>query len=197
MIKRKKDKLPPESQEQEPLEELAEAAQTATTSISELEKITLEAKEFKDKYFRALADSENQQKRLQKEKIAFAGFAKEEVLRHLLDPIDQLSSALGHAENASDDIRNWALGFKMILGQFEQTLAQSSVFPFDSLGKTFDAQRHEAIEMLETDEHAPGTIVHEYKRGYLVGDRLLRPAQVKVAKAKLEEKEFSEEKQGE
>ncbi len=196
MSKHKKEKLPSESEETI-LEELCQEAETATTSISELEKITQEAKEFKDKYFRALADSENQQKRLQKEKLAFAGFAKEDVLRHLLDPIDQLSIALGHAENASDDIRNWALGFKMILGQFEQTLAESSVFPFDSLGKPFDPERHEAIEMLETDEHAPGIVIHEYKRGYLAGDRLLRPAHVKVTKAKSQEKQSSEEKQGE
>jgi len=167
--------------------------ESEVTSITELERLTKEASEFKDKYFRALADAENQQKRLQKEKVVFAGFAKEEVLRNLLDPIDQFSNALGHAENASDDIRNWAMGFKMILGQFEEALASSAVAPFDSVGKTFDPERHEALEMVETDEHAPGTIVHEYKRGYLVGDRLLRPAQVKVAKAKNSDKQENQE----
>lgn len=183
-MKRKKDsekKPDPAPKEQE------------ATSITELERLTKEASEFKDKYFRALADAENQQKRLQKEKVAFAGFAKEEVLRNLLDPIDQFSNALGHAENASDDIRNWALGFKMILGQFEEALSSSSVAPFDSVGKSFDPERHEALEMVETDEHPPGTIVHEYKRGYLVGDRLLRPAQVKVAKAKNSETQENQE----
>ncbi len=72
----------------------------------------------------------------------------------------------------------------MILNQFKDVLAANGVTPFVSVGQPFDHTRHEAIEMVETTEFSPGTVVEESLRGYKINsDRILRPARVKVAKA--------------
>ena len=71
----------------------------------------------------------------------------------------------------------------MILTQFKDILASHKVIPFHSEGLKFDPHLHEVIEMEETEKHEEGTIIQEFVRGYKCGDRILRPARVKVAKA--------------
>jgi len=78
-----------------------------------------------------------------------------------------------------------AMGFQMILGQMKEVLNQHGVMPFVSKGEKFDPFRHEAVETEESEEHEEGTILAELLRGYLVGDKVLRAARVKVAKKKL------------
>lgn len=148
----------------------------------EFAKMSEELREWRDKYMRALAESENMRKRLTKEKQEFVEFAKRDLFRDLLDPVDQFTVALAHADNASPDVQQWAMGFKMILTQLEEFLSRQGIKPFDSLGKPFDPSRHEALETIETTEEPDGTILREYKRGYLIHDQLLRPAAVQVAK---------------
>jgi len=158
----------------------------------EFVKMSEELRDWKDKYMRALAESENMRKRLTKERQEFVEFTKRDLFRDLLDPIDQFTAALSHADNASPDVQQWAMGFKMILNQLNEFLSSQGITPFDSLGKTFDPSRHEALETIETEEEPDGTILREYKRGYLIRDQLLRPAAVQVAKTPTQT-----EKQGE
>jgi len=140
--------------------------------------------EFKDKYLRGLAESENLRKRMQKEKQDLMQYAVQGIINDFLNPIDHFENALKFTDQASDDVKHWAIGFQMILNQFKDVLAANGVTPFVSVGQPFDHARHEAIEMVETTEFAPGTVVEESLRGYKVnGDRVLRPARVKVAKA--------------
>lgn len=159
--------------------------ETPTVSVEELERNDLrrQAEEYKDKYFRLLAESENARKRLQKEKQEHTQYALSGVIADFLEPIDQMEVALNHTEKMSDEVKHWAVGFKMILSQFKDVLSNNGVFHFESLGKTFDPHYHEAIEVLHTDNHPAGTIVEETRRGYKMGDRTIRPARVKVAKA--------------
>lgn len=156
--------------------------QEVTLTDIELEKLQDEAKEFKDKYLRQVAESENARKRLQKEKEELMKFAVENVIGDFIKPLDQFDKALGFAEAGSDEVKNWALGFKMILEQFKEVLRENGVQPFDANGE-FDPHLHEAIETVETDEFTPGTIIEQLSRGYKMGQRLIRPAKVKVAKA--------------
>ena len=149
--------------------------------------------DFKDKYFRLLAEMENSRKRLQKEKHEMTRFAIENVLAEVLVPIDTLENALSFSEQMSEDTRNWAKGFGMILGQFKEILANHHIVAFHSHGEKFDPHRHEAVEMEETHEHPDGTILQEFLKGYKSGDRILRAARVKVAKAP--NKEVKEEKE--
>jgi molecular chaperone GrpE len=137
--------------------------------------------DYKDKYFRALAEIENTRKRLQREKIESQSYAIQNVVLDFLQPLDHLEQALKHAADASCEIKHWALGFEMILTQMKQVLEDHGVQLFDSRGQQFDPHQHEAIETEERTDVAPGTIVEEYVRGYKLGSRVIRPAKVKVA----------------
>lgn len=148
----------------------------------ELQKLQEELVEYKRKYLEALAEGENSRKRLQKERQELVERAIREVIIEFLLPIDQLDHALGHAEKSAPEVRNWAIGFEMILSQFKNVLGLHGVTPFVSEGKPFDPHYHEAIELVETDEHPPGIVVQEKLSGYLMGgSRVLRPARVVVS----------------
>ena len=69
----------------------------------------------------------------------------------------------------------------MVVKQLREALRQHEVEGFDSVGEVFDPEWHEAMSQLSTPDHAPGTVAAELKRGYRIGERLLRPAQVMVA----------------
>jgi molecular chaperone GrpE len=138
--------------------------------------------DYKDKYLRLLADVENTRKRIQKEKQEMMRFALDSALTEILGPMDNLENALKFADKMSGEVRNWAQGFQMILAQFKDVLSQNGVTPFISEGQRFDAAKHEAVEMEETDQTPEGTILQEFVKGYSRGDRVIRPARVKVAK---------------
>jgi len=160
-----------------------------TIPADELEQIKSEAEEYKDKYLRLLAEMDNFRKRMQKERIEMTQFGVQNVIVEILNPIDQLENALKFAQQSSEEIKHWALGFQMILNQFKEVLANHGVEPFTSVGKRFDPHYHEAIEMVETNECTPGTIVEESLRGYKMTDKVIRPARVKVSKAPQDKQE--------
>lgn len=152
----------------------------------ELKSMQKEMTEYKDKYLRLLADAENSRKRLQKERQEISRYALEGLVVEFLRPLDNLENALRFAQDMSEEVRNWAFGFQMILTQFKDILAQHGVVPFESIGTQFDPHLHEALEMIESSTHLPGTILEENVRGYKMGDRTIRAARVKVAKSKEE-----------
>lgn len=168
--------------EQEEIQATAQSPKMVTVTDEELKSLRREATEYKDKYLRLLADVDNSRKRMQKEKMENSRYAVEGLLVDFLHPLDNLENALKFAEQMSDEIKHWALGFQMILSQFKDVLTNNGVQPMISKGAHFDPHCHEAVEMIETDEEDPGTIVEECVRGYKMGDRTIRPARVKVAK---------------
>ena len=147
-----------------------------------LEKVTKEAAEFKEKYFRALAEMENTRKRLQQEKQEMIGYAVGNMLSEFLIPLDNLENALRYTDNLSDELKNWAHGFKMIAQQFTSVLENHGIVPFDSLGKKFDPHFHEAVEIQESDDYPNDSIIAEVQKGYRQKDRILRVAKVKVCR---------------
>jgi len=157
-----------------------------------VEEIQKEEEDFRDKYFRLLAEMENSRKRLQKEKHEMSRFAMENVIAEILMPIDTLENALGFTEQMSEDVKNWAKGFEMILSQFKEVLSNHNIVSFHSKGEFFDPHKLEAVEIEETDEYEEGTILKEFLKGYKSGDRVLRAARVKVAKPPIK-KELEEE----
>lgn len=163
-------------------EELQES-ETFSVQELELQQLRRESSDYKDKYLRLLAESENARKRMQKERQEAVQYAIQSTVIDFLIPIDHMENALLHAKEMSDEVRNWAIGFEMILGQFKDALTNNGITSFKSKGEAFDPHRHEAIEMVETDEQTPGTIVNETVRGYKMGERTIRPARVTVAKA--------------
>jgi molecular chaperone GrpE len=144
-------------------------------------KLELELKDYKDKYFRTLAEMENSRKRLQKEKLESQTFAIQNVVVDFLQPMDHFEQALKASENSTNEIKQWVIGFQMILNQLKQVLQDNGVTAFESVGNQFDPHLHEAIETEETTEIPEGTITYEFLRGYKMGNRVIRPSRVKVA----------------
>ena len=113
--------------------------------------------------------------------------AVEKVLVDFLHPLDSFEKALQFAESMSTEVKNWAIGFEMILNQFKQILTQYGMHEYHSVGKAFDPHLHEAVEMVATTEYPPGVVIEEFVRGYKIGDRPVRAARVQVAKAPAQE----------
>lgn len=149
----------------------------------EIMQIKVQAADYKDKYLRGLAESENVRKRMQKERQELVQYAIQNVILDFLTPIDHFENALKFTQQAAPEVQHWAVGFQMILNQFKDVLAANGVTPLESVGRPFDHNWHEAIEMVATADYPPGTVVEECVRGYKMGDRVLRPARVKVAKS--------------
>lgn len=169
----------PVEQEEKPLEK----------QVDPIEQLNLELAESKDKYLRLLAETENMRKRLSKEKHEMTAYAIQQVLVEFLGPIDHMENALGYTEQASDDVKHWGLGFQMILTQFKDVLANQGAMSFVSKDTPFDPHLHEAVETEESDEVKPGIVVEEFVKGYKIGDKILRPARVKVSKPPLKSEE--------
>lgn len=147
-----------------------------------IEALKTELAELKDKYLRCLAESENARKRLQKERLEAIQYATEGLVVDFLHPIDNFENALKFSDQMPAEVKNWAIGFQMILNQLKDILSQHGVISDPTEGKDFDHHLHEAIEIVETDEFPDGRILKEFSRGYRIGTRTIRPAKVKVAK---------------
>ena len=174
---------PHENSEENPdIEELNQE-----TQIDETEVLKQQVKEEQEKYLRTLADMENSRKRMQKEKHDSTRFAVENVIGEFLSPLDNFENALSFVHQASEETQTWAKGFEMILTQFKDILSAHKIIPFTSEGMIFDPHLHEVLELEETDKHEDGMILQEFVKGYKCGDRILRPARVKVAKAPKQE----------
>ena len=147
-----------------------------------LEEKEKEAKEHYDRLLRVAADFENYKKRAAREKEEWIKFANEDLIKAILPFIDNLERAVNHAEKV-EDIRSLIEGVKLTLQQLLQTLNKFGLSPIESVGKPFDPAVHEAMMLVETDQHEPNQVVEEFQKGYLLNDRLLRPATVSVSKA--------------
>ncbi|NCF71222.1 MAG: nucleotide exchange factor GrpE [Chlamydiales bacterium] len=155
---------------------------TSSLLQEEVKKLQEEVKEHKSKYLNLLAELENSRKRMQKEKSESNKFAISNVMSEFIQPIDNFENALNCADNMSDEIKNWAMGFKMILDQLKSSLANQGIKPFSSLGELFDPHKHEAMETIEDESKEEGLITKEFVKGYMIYDRVLRPAKVEVVK---------------
>lgn len=182
--------------EDEPHKEAPEEKDEVIEEIDETETLKQQVKEEQEKYLRTLADMENTRKRMQKEKHDSTRFAVENVIGEFLAPLDNFENALSFVHQASEETQTWAKGFEMILTQFKDILTTHKVIPYSSEGHPFDPHLHEVLELEETDKHEDGLIIQEFVKGYKCGDRILRPARVKVAKApkKDDEKQLEDEK---
>ncbi len=155
----------------------------------QLEEKEKEAKEYYDRLLRAAADLENFKKRAAKDKEEWTKFANEDLLKAILPVIDNLERAVNHAEKLVDT-GVMIEGVRLTIKQILQTLDRFGLTPFESVGKPFDPAMHEAMIVVESDQHEPNHVVEEFQKGYLLNDRLLRPATVSVSK--LPEKEIQQ-----
>ena len=136
-----------------------------------------------DLYLRSQAELDNYRKRVQRDRQDQLRFGNENLLRELLPVIDNLDRAVQHAKEASASSDGLLEGVEMTLNQLQQALGKFGVTPIVAQAEPFDPARHEAVGQLETAEQPPNTVAQELQKGYLLHERLLRPAMVMVAKA--------------
>jgi molecular chaperone GrpE len=130
---------------------------------------------------RTLAESENARKRIRQQSEESVRIQRESILRDLLPIIDNLERALAAAREGTDP-KTILDGVQMTVRALLDFLRAQGVTPVASVGQAFDPARHEAVDHVASDVHPPNTVVDEFHRGYQIGERILRPARVSVAK---------------
>ena len=161
------DQDPPQAQQQ-----------PEDTQPDPLDELRRERDTLQDRLLRTAAEFDNYRKRMDRERRDLAEYTAGEVLKELLPIIDNLERAL-QAAPQDDPLRK---GVELTHRQMLDMLRKRGVTPIEALGADFDPNFHQAVIHEESTEHREGEVMEELQRGYVVGDRLLRPAMVKVAK---------------
>jgi molecular chaperone GrpE len=144
-----------------------------------LEASEAQAKEAHERLLRKAADYENAKRRHQKERDDLTKYAAESVLKEIVPVVDDLERAIEHGQNTED--KSFLEGVEMVCRKFVQALERRGVKAVDAVGHPFDPQYHEAIQQVEDPSVPNNTVVTAFQKGYLLHDRLLRPALVVVA----------------
>ena len=150
----------------------------AETQPDPLEDLRRERDAVQDRLLRTAAEFDNYRKRMDRERRDLAEYTAADVVLELLPIVDNLERAL-QAADIDDPLRK---GVELILKQMLDLLRKRGVKPIEALGADFDPNFHQAVIHEASGEHREGEVMQELQRGYLLGDRLLRPAMVKVAK---------------
>ena len=148
---------------------------------AELEKAQAQAAEYLDGWQRAQAEFSNYKKRQDSERVQMMVLAGAALLRRLLPVVDDFDRALASMPAESNQ-SGWAQGILLIKQKLDGLLESEGVKPIETQGKTFDPLYHEAVTYEEAGGYAEGQIISEAQRGYILGERVLRPALVRVAK---------------
>lgn len=156
---------------------------TSQVASEDVEALQDEVRALTTKWMRALADLDNYKKRVQRERGRWISEARAEILLSLLEVVDDFERAVACGDDsglpADDPFRG---GVELILERLRGVLSEYGVEAIDTCGTGFDPAVHEAVAHVESDEHESDQIVEELRRGYMLGDRLLRCSRVVVAK---------------
>jgi molecular chaperone GrpE len=179
--------MPDDIDPQTPPAEAADAiapsdeAAAGTLEPDDLAQARRERDEYYDRLLRKTAEFDNYRKRVERERREMAQAVAGDVLESLLPVVDDFERAL-QAEIGAD-AAVYRKGVELIYKQLQDLLARRGVTPIETVGRPFDPRFHQAITYEPSPGHADGEVVEEVRRGYTLGERLLRPAMVKVAKA--------------
>jgi molecular chaperone GrpE len=164
-----------------PEEELTVAeGDTEEAGVDEKRRLAEELKEMTDKYLRLYADFENYRKRVNKDKEELVKYGQEHLLSELLTVLDNLEMALKHASDAVST--GLVQGVEITLKELLKTLEKFGLSAIEAEGKTFDPAVHHAMSHIEHADTKENTVVEEYRKGYKLKDKVLRPALVAVSK---------------
>jgi len=176
-----------ENLEESQTEEVSEEGQTEvgnTEEVDPLEAALAEAADYKDKYLRAHADFENSKKRLEKDKMNAVTYANESFAKDILAVMDSFENALASMEGneeSSEVLEKMKEGVNLTYEQLKKILEKNHIKEVETEGE-FDPEVHQAIMQVESDAHNAGDIVQVMQKGYLIKDRVLRPAMVSTCK---------------
>jgi molecular chaperone GrpE len=137
--------------------------------------------EQKNLYLRTLADFQNYRRRQQEEMERNRLRLLETLMEELLPILDNFERALQAAE-ATRELEPLLEGVRLTARQIKSLLARYDIHPIEAVGKPFDPNLHEAIQRIETTEYEDGIVIDEVERGYRIGERVLRPSRVIVAR---------------
>src|SRR5438445_2536414 len=154
------------------------ARETRRARQAELEELRQALDQERDRYLRAAAELDNMRRRHRQEQADQLVYGKAELIARLLPLLDNFHRALDHVSDAEEPL---AAGLRLIVRQFEEMLEQEGVTAIDAVGKPFDPAQHQAVLGEPSAEHEEGTVLEELQRGYMLHDRVLRPALVKVS----------------
>jgi molecular chaperone GrpE len=161
-------------------------AQAAEAAGDELAKRKKQAEDYYGQLLRLQADFENYRKRVEKEKPGLVNYGKAEILMKLLPLYDLLLSAHAHINSSkeaggSEDVLK---GLEMIFKEFTKVFEGEGIRPMDPVGKPYDPMASEILGVVDGTEENDGQVVEELQKGFWYGDKILRPARVKIARKK-------------
>ena len=204
MSQKKKIKIQTEPKEEESNLETSGKARTAEAELDKTEQSDIndsvkdledklhgkevEAKETYDRLLRVSAEFENYKKRSAREMEEFRKFANQSLIREMLSVVDNLELAMNSTDSQKAVDKGVVEGLEMTHREILRVFERFNVKPIDAKNQAFDPTFHEAVMQEETDEFPENTVINEMQRGYLIHDRLLRPAMVVVAKPKAGQK---------
>jgi molecular chaperone GrpE len=145
------------------------------------EELQRQRDEYYDLLLRKTAEFDNYRKRIERERQSVAEAAAADLILELLPLVDDLERALA-AETGPEGTETYRRGVELIHRQLLETLRKRGVRPIDALGADFDPHFHQAVSHEPGEDRRDGEVIEEFRRGYMLGDRLLRPSMVKVAK---------------
>jgi molecular chaperone GrpE len=160
----------------EPVGSAAEPVDEASTG-----ELKRERDAYYDRLLRITAEFDNYRKRNERERREMVERAAAGLIEELLPIVDDFERAL--RADAGPDAESYREGVALILRQLRDLLARRGVTPVEALGADFDPHLHQAVAYEPSPGHRDGEVIEELRRGYRMGDRLLRPAMVKVARA--------------
>jgi molecular chaperone GrpE len=159
-------------------EDTSAQSAAATADVDEVQR---QRDDFYDRLLRKTAEFDNYRKRVERDRQATSESLTAEVMRDLLPLVDDLERAL-KADAGSEGAESYRRGVELIQRQLLEILRRRGVTPIETLGTDFDPHFHQAVAYDTSEGHRDGEVIEEFARGYMLGDRLLRPAMVKVAK---------------
>ncbi|WP_018756762.1 nucleotide exchange factor GrpE [Paenibacillus terrigena] len=159
-----------------------ETVETAPLSDAEveIERLTALADENNNRALRVQADFDNFRRRTVKEREELAKYASLKVVEQLVPVLDNFERAI-QVSGENQDFESFSKGVQMIFRQLSQVLDQEGLQQMNAVGQPFNPEYHQAIMQVESDEYEEGIVVEEVQKGYMLKDKVLRPAMVKVS----------------
>lgn len=148
--------------------------------VDALQKLKDEKQEYLDGWQRARAEMANLKKVHAEEKLMFTTMGKQSLLEEIIPVLDNFDSAFANKAAWEETPETWRIGIEYIHKQFLEILENNGVVQFGEEGDVFDAQSYEPVEMIAGEEGQKGKVVSVIQKGYKIGERVVRPAKVKV-----------------
>lgn len=183
------------NQEQKQAEEIVETADHAADSntqgadptavdsrskdelLAEVTRLTEELQDVNSRLLRVTADFDNFRRRTRQEKEELGQYATMKLIQEVLPVLDNFQLALA---TETTDAQSLKQGIEMVFRQFQSILEREGVKPIEAVGQPFNPNYHEAVMQVESGEHESGTVVEELRKGYMLHEKIVRPAMVKV-----------------